>query len=449
MLRWITPASARSARIATGEIYPGLPAAPVHERRDSTEARAVVYLTVRFPVLSEPYVIEEIEALRARGVRVVVFAARRPARDECWLEKGAYADECIYLSRIRLRPLLQSMLTCVLSARRLWPICARILFRGSEGPALRLKGLVKIWLGVYLAQLVRPHAPAHIHVHHGYYTAMLAMVAASLTGITYSVTFHGSDLLLAGKYLDMKVGSAKFVVTISDYNKQFLLRLMPATDPAKVFVRRLGVAPAGELAKRDSVHAPGPRVVLSVGRLHPVKNQEFLIRACRGLEDLKVDFLCLIVGSGPREQSLTTLIRSLGLVERVKLVGAVPPSQMPRFYALADVCVLTSTSEGIPLVLMEAMHHGVPVLAPRITGVPELVIDGKTGFLYEPNDLRDLTDHLRWILTMGGQVEALRATAYRHVRTHYDARRNVELVADLMISMVHPGRSAAAGPVPR
>ena len=125
--------------------------------------------------------------------------------------------------------------------------------------------------------------------------------------------------------------------------------------------------------------------VFAVGRLVAVKDHAFLIRASAALKKSNVEFECLIAGDGPERQALEGLIRRLGLEKKVRLLGHVPHERMNSFYDKADVVALTSRSEGIPLVLMEAMARGRIVVAPNITGIPELVLHGKTGSCTSPD----------------------------------------------------------------
>ena len=110
----------------------------------------------------------------------------------------------------------------------------------------------------------------------------------------------------------------------------------------------------------------------------------------------------VIAGEGPERQDLELLIRNKRLGDCVILLGHVPPEELDALYRRAHVVVLTSLSEGIPLVLMEAMVRGKIVLAPAITGIPELVIPGKTGFLYKPGDLGDFTRRIRFLRSSDG-----------------------------------------------
>ena len=285
--------------------------------------------------------------------------------------------------------LLRALWLCVRRWKRISPLIARVAFSGSEGPVQRLKALAHTWLGACYAVLLEGRGIDHIHVHHGYFGSWIAMVAARLLGVEFSMTLHGSDLLLHATYLDVKLANCAFCLTVSEYNRRYILQHYPDVDAEKVIVARLGV----EVSEHATLAVPraqtkgDPFTMLAVGRLHAVKDHAFLVRACAQLHDRGVHFECSIAGDGPERRNLESLIRQCGLKERVTLLGHVPREQMDSLYDRADVVVLTSRSEGIPLVLMEAMARGKIVLAPAITGIPELVIAGQTGFLYEPGSL--------------------------------------------------------------
>ena len=279
---------------------------------------------------------------------------------------------------------------------RIASLVVRALLQGKESPKRRLKTLIHTWLGAYYAVLLQKRGVDHIHVHHGYFGSWIAMVAARLLGVSFSLALHGSDLLLHAAYLDSKLKHCKFCVTISEYNRRFILEHFPGIDPGKIVVSRLGVdAPASQDSRvRETRNAHHTFSLLAVGRLHAVKDHAFLLRACARLHDHGLDFECVIAGEGRERQRLESLIRKKQLGERVTLLGHVSSHQMGSLYRRADVVVLTSRSEGLPLVLMEAMARGKIVLAPIITGIPEIVIVGKTGFLYAPGSLEDFVEKL-------------------------------------------------------
>src|SRR2546427_7618458 len=172
----------------------------------------------------------------------------------------------------------------------------------------------------------------------------------------------------------------------------------------------------------EAVHRviPTPRtpperfVMLAAGRLHAVKDHAFLIRACKILKERGLEFLCIIAGEGPQRAALQRLICELKLSEDVRLLGHCSGTELDDdLYSISDLVALTSRSEGIPLVLMEAMARGKVVLAPGITGIPELVLDGKTGYLYKPSSLDDFVAKVEMIRQSQSNLLPIRCAA-RH-----------------------------------
>ncbi len=348
----------------------------------------VAYLANTFPVAVEPYVNDEIEELRRRGIRVIAGSVRRaPAESPAHLS----GNEILHLQPPQIWPLVRAVILAVQRRRHISCLLRRIM-RGNEPAVKQLKAVIHTWLGAYYAVLLQECKVDHIHVHHGYFGSWIGMAAAKLLGIDYSLTLHGSDLLTHVAYLDTKLEHCRFCITISEYNRRYILRKFPALPVGKVIVSRLGVSiPDQSQGIRGTDRTLR---LLAVGRLQRVKDHAFLVRACAQLRDAGVEFECAIAGDGPERDSLAQLICKNQIEDRVTLLGYVARANIDALYRNSDAVVLTSRSEGIPLVLMEAMARCRPVLAPAITGIPELVIPGKTGFLYEPGEAGDFLEKL-------------------------------------------------------
>jgi colanic acid/amylovoran biosynthesis glycosyltransferase len=353
----------------------------------------VAYLANQFPSSVEPYVGDEIAELRRRGVRVIAGSVRRAQAGS-----GQPAAELV-VQEWRIGVLLRAVWLCVRGCNRIADLVVRVIWRGGESAASRLKALLHTWLGACYAVMLANENVDHIHIHHGYFASWVGMIAARLLGVPFSMTLHGSDLLLRGAYLDVKLANCLFCMTVSEYNRRYILENYRA-DPKKVVVSRLGVE-VTERASFAPTSVGGKKLnLLAVGRLHKVKDHAFLVHGCAQLEALGLQFACSIAGEGPERRRLESLIRKLGLERRVTLLGHVSRGHTDSLYRQADVVVLTSRSEGLPLVLMEAMVRGKIVLAPAITGIPELVIPGKTGFLYEGGSRHDFVDRLLFIYSL-------------------------------------------------
>lgn len=405
----------------------------------------IAYLANLFPSSMEPYVIDEIEELRSRGVRIVAGSVRQPQF------ASAIAPE-IVLRDISPVLLARALWLCL----RQWPqisdLIWRVVVRGSEGPWQRFKTLLHTALGVCYAAVLERYGVDHIHVHHGYFGSWIAMVAARLLKIGFSLTLHGSDLFVRGSYLDVKLRNCSFCLTISEFNRRYILEHYPEIAADKVLVSRLGVEVDSGTLRHIEVYS-GKLKLLAVGRLQPVKNHAFLIRACAELHRRGLDFECSIAGDGPERRRLAELIREFDLADQMRLLGHVPRESMHELYDAADVVVLTSQSEGIPLVLMEAMARRKVVLAPAITGIPELVVPGTTGYLYQPGSLPDFVERLLFIrallqarfgkhpshlITAARQLDWMRHAAQVQVRHNFNRKKNLNSFGDLFLSRIVP-----------
>ena len=412
----------------------------------------VAYLANQFPCAVEPYVIEEIQELRKRGLRVVAGSVRRPGM------RGEGLDPQIVLQSWNPIEPAGAAVLCVRKWTLLAPLLKRILFTGHEGFVQRLKALAHTFLGACYAKLLKGRGVKHIHVHHGYFGSWVAMTAARLLDVPFSMTLHGSDLLLHGAYLDLKLTHCAFCLTISEYNRNYILRRYAGVDPQKVLVARLGVDVCEELYPADlAKRCEGDEFrILTVGRLHAVKDHAFLVRACSGLAARRLNFQCDIAGDGPERKRLERMIPSCGLSGRVRLLGQVRHEEVNELYDRADLIVITSRSEGIPLVLMEAMARGKIVLAPAITGIPELIMAGETGFLYEPGSMGDFLGKVQLIHALGQGslladklVEKIGRAARERVRRSFNRSINLERFTETFVEKVRAevGRRAHENPV--
>jgi colanic acid/amylovoran biosynthesis glycosyltransferase len=414
--------------------------------RDSFDpVLTVAYLANDFPAAVEPNVGEEIEELRQRGVQVIPGSVRRPNPVHRRPAAASFQPEILCLQPVRVLTLLRALGLAARRWKQIADLATRVLLRGKESPRRRLKALLHTWLGACYAVHLQERGVDHVHVHHGYFGSWIAMVAARLLGVSYSLTLHGSDLLVHGAYLDTKLENCRFCVTISEFNRHYILEHFPAIDVRKIVVSRLGVD-VPEQAESRVDRARSSLILLAVGRLHAVKDHAFLVRACALLRDRGLDFKCSIAGDGPERQRLERLIRQNRLQDRLTLLGHVPRQQMDSLYCRADVIVLTSRSEGIPLVLMEAMARGRIVLAPAITGIPELVIPGRTGFLYAPGELGSFVGKVLFLRELVrkedgsavSRVDWIRHAARVHVFHNFSRGTNLTRLADRFLHLITP-----------
>jgi colanic acid/amylovoran biosynthesis glycosyltransferase len=400
----------------------------------------VAYIANEFPSSVEPYVMDEIGELRRRGLKVLPCSVKC-ATTELEPALNFFAEETLYLLPLRIGFALRATRLAWQKRLLLRSLIQLVWQERQQSIGARIRAVAHTWLGVYYALCLASKGVKHIHAHHGYSASWIALVAAKFLGISFSLTLHGSDLLLRSAFLEPKLQGCKFCLTISEFNRRNILERYPMVNPAKVLVHRLGVAlPEGILSVRVA-QDPSTLVLLSVGRLHAVKDHAFLIRACRQLQSNGLGFVCLIAGEGPERWRLERMIRDFGLQGVVKLLGHLQRQKLDAYYGSCDLVVLTSRSEGIPLVLMEAMAHNRPVLAPAITGIPELVQDGRTGFLYRAGSLGDFVEQVKTIRRLMPALGPLRRAARENVLQNFNRDKNLAEFGDLFLARIAGGES--------
>jgi colanic acid/amylovoran biosynthesis glycosyltransferase len=409
----------------------------------------VAYIANEFPSPVEPYVMDEITELRRSGVNVICCSGKRVSPKDLTLAERAFWKETRYFQPLSDSELIRALRRLGSGRASLWQLLRPLLLERGASPGRRIRTLGHTVMGAALAEELEPLNVSHIHAHHGYFASWMALTAARLLGVGFSFTLHGSDLLLRADLLAAKLRACRFCVTISEFNRQFILQNYPSTPSEKIIVQRLGVdrvlswpiPPSGFEADHRRF------CLLSVGRLHPAKNHRFLIQACATLRDQGLDFLCWIVGDGPERSNLENQIAGLGLQGRVYLIGQVPRAELPGYYRYADLVVMTSQSEGIPVVLMEAMAHEKLVLAPAITGIPELVEHQRTGFLYQAGSLPDFVSAVGWIHNHRASLTGIQRAAAASIATNYNRQRNLHAFKEQFLARISQPEVDYAHPV--
>jgi len=337
----------------------------------------IAYLAPEIPALSATFVYNEILDLEKSGYKVVplsVHLPHSPAEGDALGDLGSRTE---YLYRTPKSKVLRDSL--YLLARR--PIRYLRVLASAVGDAGRAGLFNRVGLGLLYRFVVAARAArilldencTHLHVHFAHIPTDIAMYAAGMAAIPFSFTAHANDLFERGWLLEQKVRRAKFAVTISEHNRQFLLE--KGCPGNKIHVVRCGVDPGAFAAGKGRPPHPIPKIG-TLGRMVEKKGIDDLIRACQILKDQNRAFHLEIAGDGPMQSDLQALVNDGDLAEQVHFTGPLAHQQVPRWLQSLDMFVLACKKDrngdmdGIPVVLMEAMLAGVPVISTRISGIP-------------------------------------------------------------------------------
>lgn len=365
----------------------------------------VAYLVSRYPALSHTFIEREVAGLRAAGVRVETFTVR-PTPSEQLITDGLRAEAehttaLIGDPRLR-RTVWRAHVRLLRENPGAWFAgLARALRTGPRSPKARLWQVFYFLEAVVLLHHLRARGLRHVHAHFvnvgsdvARHTAALgADVEGEQAGWRWSFTMHGPTGFDAVEAVDLaaKTRDADGVSCITDFCRSQLMTLVEPEHWPKLQVVHMSV-------DADTYHPPaaprghdGPLRLLDVGRLVPAKGPSILLDAIESLRERGVEVDARIVGAGPLRDDLAAAVRDRGLTE-VTLTGPLGQDFLPELYRWADVFVLPSFSEGLPVVLMEAMATGLPVVTTQIAGVNELVTDGVHGAVVPAGRAERLAD---------------------------------------------------------
>lgn len=411
---------------------------PTVENRGSRKRLKVAYMMSRFPKLTETFILYEMLAMQQQGIQVEVYPLLREREEVVHPEAMQFVSVAHFQPFMSL-PILRANLFFLgrkpfAYLKTLWDV-----LRANWGSYNFFTGVIGIFPKTALfAYQMRADQVQHVHAHFASHPAAAAFIIHRLVGIPYSFTAHGSDLHRDRHMLREKVAEAAFVAAISEYNKELIISECRGKYREKVKVVHCGVDM--EVFRARSHETPyekgeNPFMILCVGTLHEVKGQPYLLEACRFLQERGHNFECHFVGDGPDRKSLDELVEQAGLSGKVRFHGRLTRDEIARLLVDADVLTVPSVPtrdgrrEGIPVVLMEAMGSGVPVIASNLSGIPELVNDQQTGLLVAPRDARSIADALERYIQNPALRRRFGNAGRAKVVEEFDLNKNAAILA--------------------
>lgn len=354
----------------------------------------VLYLVNQYPKISHTFIRREIQALEKLGVEVIRVASTNNP-DE--LVDAADRDE---LPKTRLlvkgqaKALLKALVTEALKRPGKFIRALKLaLVMAGRANYRYIHHLAYLAEACLLLQISQQEKVSHIHAHFGTNPAAIATLTRVLGGPTYSFTVHGPEDFDHPAELSMpdKIAHAAFVVAITHYCKSQLFRWCSYPDWKKIEIVRCGVDAQMLQVSVDEVSVPNDRPFrfINIGRLSEQKGQMLLLQAMKVLCDQGVQAELHIIGDGPFRGQLEDYINQQGLQNNVLLLGSKSGDQVREALDCADVMVLPSFAEGLPVVIMEAMARKKPVISTLIAGIPELVTQDN-GWLVPAGDVQGL-----------------------------------------------------------
>ena len=387
----------------------------------------VTFILKGYPRLSETFIAQEIKALEARGLIIEIVSLRRPTdsyrhpiHDEI-KAPVAYLPEYLWREPLRLwRGWRASRrMAGYNAARKAW---LADLARDPTANRVRRFGQALVLAAETASEVVQ------LHAHFLHTPASVARYAALITGIPWSCSAHAKDIWTSPDWEKAeKLADCAWLVTCTAANRDHLAALAP---PGRVVLAYHGL----DLARFPPAEKPdhdGPVILLSVGRAVEKKGYDDLLAALAALPG-DLDWRFIHIGGGSLHKTLQAQARAAGLEDRIEWLGAQPFDVVLAYYRAADLFVLPcriaadGDRDGLPNVLMEAMSCGLPVLSTRVSGIPELIDDGHTGRLTEPDDAPALAAALGELIADKTLRDRLGTAGEARLRADFAMERGID-----------------------
>jgi colanic acid/amylovoran biosynthesis glycosyltransferase len=393
----------------------------------------LAYIIGTYPQLTTTFIDREIKALQRNGVDLRVLSIRRPSIRLSDDQKRLQRD-VRYMFPIPWKELIRAHIWYGLRRKPLTYFATLFFLLSRAHPNIRARGktLLHFVEGVYAAYLLRDTSCDHIHAHFIDRAAVVALIVSRLHGIPYSVTAHANDIYTNPILIHEKLSEAKFISTCTAYNKAYLSRTGKNGTDAKLHCIHHGLD--FHEYQVDISKSEGDPLICAIGQLKEKKGFSYLIKACRILKDKGYEFRCQIIGAGPLQSALESLLRELSLEDRVVLRGMLPHEQVIEEYKKSTIFVLPCITgsdgdrDGIPNVILEAMAMKLPVVSTDHSGIPEVVVNGQNGLLVPPADEIALSEALAILLDDPDLRQRFGERGREMVTKNFDIHQNVKLL---------------------
>jgi len=427
-------AGRRSVELVAVRAAPCLRGRPSSGRLDgdgSPEARPVLgYILKGYPRISETFISNEILLLEQLGFSLSLFSMRQPRESFTHRSikeiraRAAYLPETLipHLPRLLFHNALLARSTPE-AYRRTFRLMVRRLRRSRTSATFR-----HLLQAGYLVHALLPGtAVGHLHAHFAHSPTSVALFASELSGLPFSFTAHAKDIYISDPaQLREKVQFARFVVTCTERNRQYLAELAPPITPIHCIYHGINVELFTGTATQRQPRPPFR--ILTVARLVEKKGLPTVFRALRLLLDQGHPIRYCLIGDGEDRRPILELLDRLGVGQVTEWLGTQPHEVVLDEYRKADLFVLgcqvarDGDRDGLPNVFLESMAMRVPVVATKVWAIPELVEDGRSGLLVPPEQPQAMAAAMVHLLTDMSLRRRIIAGAHDRVRNEFDNR---------------------------
>ena len=394
----------------------------------------IAYLTSQYARAADTFIRREVQGLRKMGHEVHTFSARRAPGQDISEEVRQEQASTVYLTEQPILKLAQSTLKMLGTRPLRFAKAARTATEiGRPGIKNRIWQVAYMMEASLMADELEKRGVEHIHNHIAQSSATVALLASELTGIPYSMTVHGPHIFFEPREqsLGPKVSRSAFTACITEFCKSQIKIFTPYKDWSRLEIIHCGLD--ATFLGQPVTPVPDTHNVVTVGRLCEEKGQLELVEVVAALKNEGVEMNLIVVGDGPMREPMEQLAKDLGVSSNIDIRGWQGSEGVRDAILSSRVMLHPSFAEGLPVVIMEALALGRPVIASRIAGIPELVSDGETGWIVTPGDKKDTVRALREALLMPvDRLSEMGLNGRKRIEENHDNQKETAKLAKLI-----------------
>jgi colanic acid/amylovoran biosynthesis glycosyltransferase len=401
--------------------------------KDTSSQKRVGYILKKFPVLSETFILNELLELEAHGIPLHIFSLERPNDPRFHEDLPKLKAIITYVPDILdYKNLLKYPKRVKKTYTRHYKNAFRYMLKYAN-PSL----IFRFYQSCFIANQAKRYNIGHFHSHFATRPTSVAFLTSLASGIPFSFTAHAMDIFkthLSRRSLQKKIRYARFVVTVSDYNRTYLSEIAP-DDADKIIKINNGIHLDRFVPGPDP--APSPFIFSCVARFVEKKGHPILIKACEILHEKGLDFECWLIGKGNQRTIINEMIRKKSLKKRVKLLGPLSQQEVAERYHQSHAYVLPCTvgsdgnKDGLPVSIVEALASGIPVITTPMTGIPEVITNGHNGLLVPCDDAEALAGAMEACISDKALYHQMKKNTRDSVFRQFNIHETTREIADL------------------
>jgi colanic acid/amylovoran biosynthesis glycosyltransferase len=394
----------------------------------------LAYVVSMFPCWSETFILNELLDHRSNGLKAQVLSLKLCNESKKHDDAIPIIPDTLYPPNPWSWEIITGHICYFLKNPIRYTATLFSLFRmQTRNIEVHFKALAVFWLAGYFAKEVKKNSIEHLHAHFATYPALLAWIISRFVRISFTITAHAHDIYVDQGMLKLVAPHAGAIVTISEFNRNLIRKELGDSVGKKTEVIHCGI----ELKRFQFIESSWKDrteerklQLLSIGRLSGIKGFSYLIRAVELLCQEGVGVECRIVGDGPLREQLLALVHEKGLEKSIRFLGACRADEIHKLFKEADLFVLACARDpieghdGIPVVFMEAMAYGVPVIGTKLSGIPELIRQDDTGTLAESEDAASIKEMILAALRDPNKLDRMRRNGRLCVEKEFNIKKN-------------------------